>query len=85
MSFILGMKLAVNDDDRLWKRTAPGKPFIPLAPGGGFDAAEWFSPPIRRFRSVMNRGSSTARLTVITRSNGDRIAKRSLRHGWNRR
>lgn len=39
----IDLELVASDDDRSWKRTAPGKPFIPLGPGGSFDAGMVFS------------------------------------------
>ncbi len=39
----IDLELAVSDDDRTWKRTTPGKPFIPLGAGGSFDAGMVFS------------------------------------------
>jgi hypothetical protein len=39
----IDLELAHSDDDHVWKRTTPGKPFIPLGPSGTFDAGMVFS------------------------------------------
>lgn len=39
----IDLELAHSRDDLTWKRTAAGKPFLPLGPGGSFDAGMVFS------------------------------------------
>lgn len=39
----IDLELTHSRDDLAWKRTNPGKPFLPLGPGGSFDAGMVFS------------------------------------------